>query len=98
MPEPSDTDYTSNGLLTPLEAQVLAQYRLLAKQLTELSLEIQQLTNKRAQSDSQANGGSAHQLSENMRNLEMKIGLIHTLFKGAVYTLFLEQDGSSENK
>ena len=78
-------DYSTSNQLTPTEAQLLNQYQLLVSQLNTLSLEISNLT-KQQQKD------SAHDLANNLRNLEMKIGLIHTLFKGAVYTLFVDQE------
>lgn len=94
-----DIDYTKSSQVSSLEGQVLSQYQFLASQLNVLSLEISLLTVKASEDQGESKvSGSAHNLSENLRNLEMKIGLIHTLFKGAVYTLFLEQDQEEEQK
>lgn len=107
-----DTDYMKSTLLSPIEAQILSQYQLLAGQLNTLSSEVKQLnstTNQNSyplgKSSSSEDGaevtssGSADKLLDNLRNLEMKIGLVYTLFKGAVYSLFLqyEEDQNLKN-
>lgn len=106
------TDYTKSTLLSPIEGQILSQYQLLAVQLNTLSSEIKQLNSTTNQnhhtldkSSSSEDGidatssGSADKLLDNLRNLEMKIGLVYTLFKGAVYSLFLqyEEDQNLKN-
>lgn len=75
--------------LAPTESQILSQYQLLASQLRHLDQEIQKLTRTtRLVGDEQ----SADKLLDNYRNLEMKIGLVYNLFKGAVYLLFLQNE------
>lgn len=104
------TDYSKSTLLSPTEAQILGQYQLLAAQLNTLSGEIKQLnsttniSNPQGKSSSSDDGnvntnGTADKLLDNLRNLEMKIGLVYTLFKGAVYSLFLqyEEDQNLKN-
>lgn len=104
------TDYSKSTLLSPTEAEILGQYQLLAAQLNTLSGEIKQLnsttniSNPQGKSsssdDDNANtNGTADMLLDNLRNLEMKIGLVYTLFKGAVYSLFLqyEEDQNLKN-
>lgn len=106
------TDYTKSTLLSPIEAQILSQYQLLAVQLNTLSSEVKQLNSTTNQNShplgkssssedgvEATNSGSADILLDNLRNLEMKIGLVYTLFKGAVYSLFLqyEEDQNLKN-
>lgn len=106
------TDYTKSTLLSPIEAQILSQYQLLAVQLNTLSSEVKQLNSTTNQNShplgkssssedgvEATNSGSADKLLDNLRNLEMKIGLVYTLFKGAVYSLFLqyEEDQNLKN-
>ncbi|KAK6456430.1 DASH complex subunit Dad3-domain-containing protein [Scheffersomyces xylosifermentans] len=102
----SSIDYSKSALLSPLESQILTQYQFLNSQLLTLNREISKLTSKsiplsaEEEDDetedwkSAQTAGIGHLLLDNLRNLEMKIGLIHTLFKGAVYTLFMEQDNA----
>lgn len=105
------TDYSKSTLISPVEAQILSQYQLLAVQLNTLSSEVKQLNSTTNQSTQVTKGsssedgtestntGSADKLLDNLRNLEMKIGLVYTLFKGAVYSLFLqyEEDQNLKN-
>ncbi|KAK6462294.1 DASH complex subunit Dad3-domain-containing protein [Scheffersomyces coipomensis] len=96
-------DYTKSSQLFPIEGEILQQYQFLNNQLITLNNEINHLTTKSSSlqdiiaSSASKSNGNAHVLLDNLRNLEMKIGLIHTLFKGAVYTLFLEQDNVEIN-
>lgn len=92
-------DYEKSNLVSPIQGQILAQYQLLAKQLNTLASEIKQLnetnaaiTRAASSKESDDSAGSATQLLENLRNLEMKISLVYTLFKGAVYSLFLDNE------
>ncbi|KAK6201487.1 DASH complex subunit Dad3-domain-containing protein [Scheffersomyces amazonensis] len=92
---------SSSGLL-PVEFEILQQYQFLNSQLITLNNEITRLTSKstsiKASLASNPESGNSHVLLENLRNIEVKIGLIHTLFKGAVYTLFLDQDNDVEDQ
>lgn len=102
------TDYSSIGSLSETESQILAQYQLLAVQLNTLNNEIKQLNSgeilvaENASSEQEEvidKHNSADHLLDSLRNLEMKIGLVYTLFKGAVYSLFLqyEEDQNLKN-
>lgn len=85
MKEIYQVDYSKSGQLLPLEAQVLQQYQILAIEMNKLQQEIDQLIVK---DQFVSATSSTHTLLENLRNLEMKINLIHTLFKSSVYSLF----------
>ena len=102
------TDYSSIGTLSETESQILSQYQLLAIQLNTLNNEIKQLNSgeivvaENASSEQEEvvdKHNSADHLLDSLRNLEMKIGLVYTLFKGAVYSLFLqyEEDQNLKN-
>lgn len=82
-------NYANSTLLSPVESQILTQYQLLASQLNNLSSEIKQLNSANT---NKVEDGNADKLLDNLRNLEMKIGLVYTLFKGAVYSLFLQHE------
>ncbi|CUM65380.1 uncharacterized protein PRCAT00003016001 [Priceomyces carsonii] len=99
-----EIEFSKAPQLTPLESEILTQYQRLAIQLNTLSREIRHLSTTNNEliaeqgSDDKDTGGEAGELLDNLRNLEMKIGLVYTLFKGAVYSLFLdnEQDNAKE--
>ncbi|ODV95407.1 hypothetical protein PACTADRAFT_50132 [Pachysolen tannophilus NRRL Y-2460] len=74
-----NADYSSNHLLSSLEVSVLTQYQTLLHKLLALNEELISLKNL-----------NSTQLLENLRILETKISLIFTLFKGSVYSLFLQ--------
>lgn len=84
-----ELNYANSALLSPTEAQILSQYQLLARQLNALSAEIKHLNSSHK---ADASGANADDLLDSMRNLEVKIGLVYTLFKGAVYSLFLQHE------
>ncbi|KAL7666770.1 DASH complex subunit DAD3 [[Candida] zeylanoides] len=84
-----ELNYSNSALLSPTEAQILSQYQLLATQLNALSAEIRHLNSSHK---ADASGANADDLLDSMRNLEVKIGLVYTLFKGAVYSLFLQHE------
>ncbi|KAH3673571.1 hypothetical protein WICMUC_003678 [Wickerhamomyces mucosus] len=79
-------DYTQTSQLTDLELKILQQYQNLAKRLKYLSQIIAKLTSS-----------PSPQLLEDLRVIESKIALVFTLFKAAVYSLFLQQE-SVENQ
>lgn len=84
-------DYSQNPQLLDLESKILTQYQTLAVKLNTLSDEIRKLhvVNRQPVEEGE-NEGDATQLAQNLRGLESKIGLVYTLFRGAVYTLFLQ--------
>jgi DASH complex subunit DAD3 len=92
------TEYDKVAGLEPLEARILTQYQLLATQLKTLANEVKLInttaSETRSSDDSGASDGpgTADQLLDNLRSLEMKIGLVYTLFRGAVYSLFLQHE------
>lgn len=82
------TDYTKQShQLTELETKVLVQYQDLAKRLDHLAQLIQKLIDT-----------PSAKLLENLQVIESKISLVFTLFKGAVYSLFLQQEGMESNE
>lgn len=82
MSEILSVDYSSNPQLSELEVRILQRYQTLAKRLNHLSQAISKLTEL-----------PTPQLLENLRVIESKIALVFTLFKAAVYSLFLQQEG-----
>lgn len=75
-------DYNNDPQLLPLEGEVLSQYQILLRELTNLQKEISSVVVKEgSESTTQA-------LLQRLRVLEMKISLVHTLFKSSVYSLF----------
>lgn len=81
-------DYTKQShQLTELETKVLIQYQNLAKRLNHLAQAINKLINQ-----------PSTKLLENLQLIESKISLVFTLFKGAVYSLFLQQEGMESNE
>lgn len=81
-------DYTKQShQLTELETKVLIQYQGLAKRLAHLARLIQKLIDT-----------PSAKLLENLQVIESKISLVFTLFKGAVYSLFLQQEGMESNE
>lgn len=91
-------EYDKVASLDPLEARVLTQYQVLATQLKTLASELKQFNSTASETRSSDDlavsdtPGLADQLLDNFRSLEMKIGLVYTLFRGAVYSLFLQHE------
>lgn len=90
-------DFSKNPQLSVLESDILTQYQGLATRLKTLAQEIQILTDTKAETaeagKTSTSAGAADALLQNLRDLEMKIGLVHTLFKAAVYSLFMATRG-----
>jgi DASH complex subunit DAD3 len=82
MSEILNTDFSKNTQLSELEVKILQRYQSLAKRLNQLSQVINRLVEL-----------PTPQLLENLRVIESKIALVFTLFKAAVYSLFLQQEG-----
>lgn len=81
-------DYSKQShQLTELEIKVLIQYQNLAKRLNHLAKIINKLINV-----------PSAKLLEDLQVIENKISLVFTLFKGAVYSLFLQQEGMESNE
>lgn len=83
----SNIDYTQSTQLTELELKILQQYQSLSKRLSQLDSIIKKLLSN-----------PTSQLIESLRVIESKIALVFTLFKAAVYSLFLQQEGAEENQ
>lgn len=82
MSEILNVDFSQSTQLSELEVRILQRYQALAKRLNHLSRVINNLMEL-----------PTPQLLENLRVIESKIALVFTLFKGAVYSLFLQQEG-----
>lgn len=87
-------DFSKNVALSELEGKVLTQYQQLAIKLKVLAEEIRRL-NVASENDVD---GLATQLAQNLRGLESKLGLVYTLFRGAVYTLILQAQGEQKQE
>ncbi|KAI3405018.2 DAD3 [Candida oxycetoniae] len=79
-------DYTRVPQLTDLESSVLTEYQNINTNLVKVNQLLKSFTNK-----NDANNHSIR-LIRNLRELETKIPLIYTFFKGAVYSLYAEED------
>lgn len=85
--------------VSPLERDVLVQYKALASNLQILAQEIAAL-NRHLPAESNipahVTSGAADALLGNLRNLERKIGLVYTLFRTAVYSFVLQSQEQAE--
>jgi len=92
-----DIDYTTKPNLTELEASVLIEYQNINDTLIQLNQRLKSLTNK-----DEVDGGESIRLVETLRQMETKLLLIYTFFRGAVYTLYadvgegMEEDGDTQ--
>ncbi|BGP55129.1 hypothetical protein JCM8202_001948 [Rhodotorula sphaerocarpa] len=68
------------ALIERLEAQVLDQYRLTARNLDEIATVVQRVS------------AVQPQLLAELRPLERKLGLVLTLFKASVWSLLRQRD------
>lgn len=100
------TDFTAQPNLSALEKEVLVQYQALANKLGVLLSEVARLhkavprdqTPTVLGSDSaQPQQPAADSLLKNMHALEMKIGLVYTMFRTAVYSLLLQNQESQDS-
>ncbi|CAD1808384.1 DASH complex subunit Dad3 family protein [Candida parapsilosis] len=92
-----DIDYTTKPNLTELEASVLIEYQNINDTLIQLNQRLKSLTNK-----DEVDGGESIRSVETLRQMETKLSLIYTFFRGAVYTLYadvgegMEEDGDTQ--
>ncbi|CDR36397.1 CYFA0S01e01156g1_1 [Cyberlindnera fabianii] len=86
MSEILTTDFSQSTQLSELELKILQRYQTLALRLNHLSAVIDKLISQ-----------PTPQVLENLRVIESKIALVFTLFKAAVYSLFLQQEGAESN-
>lgn len=87
-----DIDYTTKPSLTELEASVLTEYQNINATLIQLNQRLKSLTNK-----DDADGGESIRLVETLRQMETRLLLIYTFFRGAVYTLYADVGEGVEN-
>lgn len=93
-----DIDYSTKPNLTELEASVLTEYQNINATLIKLNRGLKNLTNK-----DDVDGGESIRLVETLRQMETKLLLIYTIFRGAVYTLYADvgegvADGEDEEE
>ena len=93
-----DIDYSTKPNLTELEASVLTEYQNINATLIKLNRGLKSLTNK-----DDVDGGESIRLVETLRQMETKLLLIYTFFRGAVYTLYADvgegvADGEDEEE
>lgn len=70
--------------MTPLQKSVLERYQSLAESLRELKETLSDLNNTHENS-------KPEEILQEMREIEVKISLVSTLMKGAVYSLVLQR-------
>ncbi|SCU84004.1 LAME_0C07756g1_1 [Lachancea meyersii CBS 8951] len=70
--------------LTPLQRSVLSKYETLSKTLHNLDDTIKNLRDN-------GSSESPEQVLRQLREIEVKIALVGTLFKGSVYSLVLQR-------
>lgn len=80
--------------LTELQRKVLERYSRLAALLHSLDDSIKQLNESKGQPGS---GISSEQILKEMREIEVKIGLIGTLIKGSVFQYILQRQNGDLN-
>lgn len=80
--------------LTELQRKVLERYSRLAALLHSLDDSIKQLNESKGQPSS---GISSEQILKEMREIEVKIGLIGTLIKGSVFQYILQRQNGDLN-
>lgn len=78
--------------LTPLQQNVLDRYKRLARALHSLDETFKQFN---APSDDNV---TAEGVLDQIRQIEVKIGLVGTLLKGSVYSLVLQRKQEEESK
>lgn len=81
------SEITTHTQMAPLQATVLEKYQRLAESLRTLDSAVKEL-NRNKKDPEQV---SAEEVLEEMRDIEVKIGLIGTLLKGSVYSLILQR-------
>lgn len=78
--------------LTPLQQNVLDRYRRLARALHSLDETFKQFN------ASNSDSITAESVLSQIREIEVKIGLVGTLLKGSVYSLVLQRKQEEEAK
>ncbi|CAI4924983.1 BEM_HP_G0068910.mRNA.1.CDS.1 [Saccharomyces cerevisiae] len=84
--------------LSPLQQEVLDKYKQLSLDLKSLDETIKELNySQHRQQHSQQETVSPDEILQEMRDIEVKIGLVGTLLKGSVYSLILQRKQEQES-
>ncbi|CAD6600338.1 HN1_G0016390.mRNA.1.CDS.1 [Saccharomyces cerevisiae] len=84
--------------LSPLQQEVLDKYKQLSLDLKALDETIKELNySQHRQQHSQQEIVSPDEILQEMRDIEVKIGLVGTLLKGSVYSLILQRKQEQES-
>ncbi|AJQ12076.1 Dad3p [Saccharomyces cerevisiae YJM1342] len=84
--------------LSPLQQEVLDKYKQLSLDLKALDETIKELNySQHRQQHSQQENVSPDEILQEMRDIEVKIGLVGTLLKGSVYSLILQRKQEQES-
>ena len=77
--------------MSKLQQEVLSKYSQLAESLHRLDATVKQLNQLARDTKEKSDNVSAEEILEEMRQIETKVGLIGTLFKGSVYSFILQR-------
>ncbi|CAL9732948.1 DASH complex subunit Dad3p [Monosporozyma unispora] len=77
--------------MSKLQQEVLGKYTQLAESLHKLDETVKELNRSAKETQDNADNVSAEEILEEMRQIETKISLIGTLFKGSVYSFILQR-------
>ncbi|CAR58053.1 uncharacterized protein GVI51_K06963 [Nakaseomyces glabratus] len=82
-----------DNTLTPLQQKVLARYKELVSCLRDLDSSIKDLNQQQldTKGNKDSSNSSPDEILKEMREIEVKIGLVGTLLKGSVYSLILQK-------
>ncbi|AJQ15909.1 ADE_G0004170.mRNA.1.CDS.1 [Saccharomyces cerevisiae] len=84
--------------LSPLQQEVLDKYKQLSLDLKALDETIKELNySQHRQQHSQQETVSPDEILQEMRDIEVKVGLVGTLLKGSVYSLILQRKQEQES-
>ncbi|KAA8907292.1 hypothetical protein DIURU_000612 [Diutina rugosa] len=73
------------------ELELLEQYQLMARQLRQLEAQLTEMEGTVAEP------GNPRILADNMRGLEMKMGVMHAFFKSSVYSVLRQARDEARN-
>ncbi|CAL9738436.1 DASH complex subunit Dad3p [Monosporozyma servazzii] len=77
--------------MSKLQQEVLGKYTQLAESLHRLDETVKDLNRSTKEAQENADNVSAEEILEEMRQIETKISLLGTLFKGSVYSFILQR-------
>ena len=84
--------------ISPLQQEVLTKYKQLSLDLKALDETIKELNHSQhGQQQEQQETVSSDEILQEMREIEVKIGLVGTLLKGSVYSLILQRKQELES-